>query len=263
LGKDLDKTGMFHADSMNSTYDALIDYKKKLQTVNIRAEDTIVTATEASRVARNAPEFFLKIKNELGFEVKTISGVEEAYFTALGVASGIEKNSMKNCVVMDIGGASTELIKLTLYPFKVESSISLGVGSVRAYDWKNSNIFEESLHKLLAQDLSLYETETIICVAGGMTSLAAMMLNKKYFIESEIDGVEFSAQEFIKFCDLIQIKSTEEINIEFPFLGKRSLVIKSAAEVAKNFILKLLVNKIKISTRGLRFGVVVSEGIQK
>ena len=73
LGKDLDKTKKFHTDSMNATYNALVEYKKELKKINIFPETVLVTATEASRVATNASEFFLKIKEELGFKITIIN----------------------------------------------------------------------------------------------------------------------------------------------------------------------------------------------
>ena len=54
LGRDLDKTKKFHPDSMQSTYEALLDYKIQLEKIHITPQEVLVTATEASRVALNS-----------------------------------------------------------------------------------------------------------------------------------------------------------------------------------------------------------------
>ena len=52
LGKELDKNKLFHADSMHATFEALKAYGIECDKYNIPSDEIIVTATEASRVAR-------------------------------------------------------------------------------------------------------------------------------------------------------------------------------------------------------------------
>lgn len=256
LGKDLDKTGIFNSDSMKATYDALIDYKNQLANIGIHPTDVVATATEAARVAKNSSDFFKKIKQEIGFEIKIISGEQEAYYTALGVASGLKTNN-DSCVIMDIGGASTEFILLNLKDQKIVSSISLPVGSVRATDWKNENIFNEKMNQLLATNLAEYKTDNLICVAGSMTSLASMYLGKKVFNDKEIDGLKINFNEFRKFSAELQRVSHSELLLNFPFLGKRAAMVSGGAKVAELFGEKLEIQSMQISTRGLRYGVLI------
>lgn len=255
LGKDLDKNKFFHPDSMKATYEALLDYKRKLEKINVEPVDVIVTATEAARVATNAKDFFSKIKNEIGFTVQIISGEQEAYFTALGVVSGVDIG-VNNLVVMDIGGASTELIKINKAPFQILSSISLPVGSVRATDWKKQNQFDVKMKELLSVSLTEYQTETMICVAGSMTSLATMILEKAEFNDREIDGIIIDIRKFENFKISIMSQTSDELLKKYPFLGKRAPMVAAGAEVAFMILDKLFVKNIKVSTRGLRYGVV-------
>lgn len=260
LGKDLDKTGVFCRESMDATFEALKDYKSELLKINFNIADTIVTATEAARVAKNSKDFFTKIKNELGFDIKIISGEEEAYYTALGVASGISAD-IDNCTIMDIGGASTEFIKLNLKPFKVVDSISFPVGSVRATDWKKEGIFDQKMQTILNSNTDYYNADVLVCVAGSMTSLASMYLGKKVFNDKEIDGMQIDFVEFRKFSNELQRTNVEELLLNFPFLGKRAPMVAGGAKVAELLGLKLKIKKMQISTRGLRYGVLVAGGI--
>lgn len=260
LGKDLDQNKFFHPDSMQATYEALRDYKNQLEQINVNISDVLVTATEAARVATNSGEFFAKIKNELGFTVQIISGDQEAYFTALGVVSGIESME-NNLVVMDIGGASTELIRIKKTPFKIISSVSLPVGSVRGTDWKRQNQFDSKMKDILTPDLEDYRAETMICVAGSMTSLATMLLGKIEFKDREIDGITIDIKKFKNFKISIEDQTSDELLKKFPFLGKRAPMVSAGAEVALMILEKLKVKKLQISTRGLRYGVVFQGSI--
>ncbi len=262
LGKDLDKTKNFHPDSMRATFDALSSYKTLCKKHGIPASSVLVTATEASRVAENAKEFFKKINSELGFETKIISAKGEAYYTALGVVSSLsQKNG--SIVVMDVGGASTELIKINLKPFSIVSSVSLPVGSVRAMDWRNTGIFEEKMNGLLATDLNNYHAESLICVAGSMTSLATMYLGLRAFEAEKIEGMKVSFENFVQFSNDLQKTNLENLNMLFPFLGKRAPMIGAGALAAQQIAGKLKVKNIVISTRGLRYGTLISGGIDE
>lgn len=262
LGKDLDETKRFHPDSMQSTYDALKKYKELLISIKFPLSDVIATATEASRVSTNSREFFKKIKEDLGINIQIISSDGEAYYTALGVVSSLS-NPSDNIVVMDIGGASTELISIKTNPFKIEKSISLPVGSVRATDWKNKNEFDSKIYEVLSPDLSQYDTETLVCVAGSMTALASMYLGQREYSDTKIEGMTISFKTFQAFAIDLEKTSTENLLMLFPFLGKRAPMVAAGARVAEILGTKLKIDLIKISTRGLRYGVVINGGIDE
>lgn len=256
LGKDLDKTKMLHPESMQATYNALLDYKEQLEQINIHPRQVIVTATEAARVATNSFEFFSKIEKELGFEITIITSKAEAFFTAYGVTSAVIGTD--SIVIMDIGGASTELIKVQMNPFIVIDSISLPIGSVRAADWLKENSFDKRTHEIFLNNFDPYETKTLLCVAGGMTSMAAMYLGLKEFDAAKIDGMNISFNSFKLFAGDLQKTNVENLLLLFPFLGKRVEMIAAASKVASMLGDILKIEKIQISTRGLRYGTILA-----
>ncbi len=262
LGRDLDITKKFHSDSMQATYDALKIYKDLLEKINFKIIDVIATTTEASRVSTNAREFFKKIKLELGFNIDIISSDGEAYYTALGVVSSLP-SAEGRIVIMDIGGASTELIMINSNPFKIEKSISLPVGSVRATDWKNKDEFDSKVYEVLSPDLSDYNTEILVCVAGSMTALASMYLGQREYSHTKIEGMTISFKSFQEFVLDLQKTTVENLLMLFPFLGKRAPMVAAGSQVAEIIGSKLNVDLIKISTRGLRYGTIISGGIDE
>lgn len=261
LGKDLDKTKQFHPESMKATYEALKDYKTQLEKISFDPSNVIVTATEASRVATNAPEFFQKIKNELGFNIIKISAKGEAHYTALGVVSAVD--SASDIVIMDMGGASTELILVQLHPFELKSTVSLPVGSVRATDWRTDGSFNKRIQEILNPDFKEYAAKNLVCVAGSMTSLASMFLGHNEFKDKEIDGLTIKFESFKEFSRDLQKTNVENLLLLFPYLGKRAPMVAAASAVAEMIGEKLSIETMQISTRGLRYGVLIQGGIDE
>ncbi len=260
LGKDLDKTKKFHPDSMDLTYKALKEYAELLKSRNFDLSKVLVTATEASRVAENASSFFEKIKNELRLEIKIINADGEAYYTALGVASSLSDISIPSAVIMDIGGASTELIKITLSSkFLIEKSISLPIGSVRATDWIKDNNHEIKWLDLKNKyAIKNYNTDCLICVAGSMTALGAIFFDLPNFESILIEGKKISKNKFIDFLNNLNLTTESELLSKYQFLGKRVYSIKGGIFVAASFINEVVNKEIMISTRGLRYGTFIA-----
>jgi exopolyphosphatase/guanosine-5'-triphosphate,3'-diphosphate pyrophosphatase len=263
LGKDLDKTGVFAKKSIKETEKALTEYVELLKGINIVPEDVIVTATEASRVAKNSHELFSKVKSELGLNVTIINGEGEAYYTSLGVTSQSELGE-EFVTIMDIGGASTELIKVRTRPFSVESSISLPIGSVRCTDWLKEKIFAQKVEEIFRNfDVTPYETDHLLCVAGSMTSLGSMIKGLTKFDSDQVNGTRISFSDFLKFTEKIKKRTPTELLLKFPFLGKRSKSIVGGAYLGEQMGKALKVNTFEISTLGLRYGTITAGGIDE
>ncbi len=264
LGKNLDEAKMFHPDSMDATFTALREYKVLLESNGFEVKETIVTATEASRVAKNAEEFFQKIKNELGFKITKISAAGEAYYTALGVVSSLNENQQKTVVVLDIGGASSELIKIQLHPFQILSTVSLPIGSVRATDWINDGSIDSKWHEIILKfSMSDYETKQLICVAGSMTSLGAIYFKLPVFDAEVLEGKVVGKNNFHQFLSsLIKIQPNDLLS-QYPYLGKRVNSISGGVWVANKIVEKVCQTELLISTRGLRYGTFISGGIDE
>ncbi len=66
--------------------------------------------TQALRVARDTGAFITEASSVLGIPVRIISGTEEARLTYLGCVRTLRRPAAETRLVVDIGGASTELI---------------------------------------------------------------------------------------------------------------------------------------------------------
>jgi len=256
LGRDLDKTGVFHTESMTNSFNVLSDYAAIAKSCGIDTGNIIATATEASRVAKNAPEFFSRVLNETGIEVQTITSAGEAYYSTKGIMFNSQFDEDEICV-MDIGGASTELIKLSTNENKIIQDFSMPIGAVRITNWIEDNCYEKNLNKVLSDfkhDLKKIKTKKLYCVAGTMTSVGCMVLGLKSFEEMKIHGLCIETVKILSMINSYKAFTKTDFLKEFPFLGKRAITIYGGLLVATNIFKELEVELVEISTYGLRYG---------
>ncbi len=258
LGKGLDQTGVFSEDSMLQTYNVLKRYLSKSREYHLSPSDVLATATEAARVAKNSKEFFATIKKDLGLEIKIITGNAEANLTTMGLLMDTHIHD-KVINVMDIGGASTELIKVSVPTKSIIHSVSLPIGSVRISDWINAGHYEAKFAKIMtdfSSELDTFVGDHLYCVAGTMTSLGNMSLQKKTFVEDEVHGMVLERSQIEALFRDYQSWSPDQLSQAFPFLGKRVMAMRGGLSLAYHLIQRLRVKRIQISTYGLRYGLI-------
>lgn len=100
------------------------------QMCRIMEADTILAvATAAIRNARNGPEFLDKVVRETDLPIQAISGETEAFLGYLGTINTID---VKDAVLFDLGGGSTEISLIRAR--RLVDSISLPIGAVNLSD---------------------------------------------------------------------------------------------------------------------------------
>ena len=265
LGRELDKNKVFHPDSMQATYEAIKAYAEECDQYEIPRENILATATEASRVAQNAPDFFAKIKSELGVTILPITSQAEAYFSTKGILFNTKFDS-EIITIMDIGGASTELIKVNTKNFNILESISMPIGAVRAAQWLEDGLFVQNLQKVFLDysiEIDKFQSKNLYCVAGTVTSLGNMHLQHKEFVEDDVHGLVLKTEDidvlFKKYSEL----KPDDFKELFPFLQKRSNSIRGGLHLVYHITHRLLVKEITISTYGLRYGTILEGKIKK
>ena len=265
LGKELDKNKAFHPDSMKATYEALKLYAEACDGFGVPRDRIIATATESARVAQNALDFFSKVETELGIKVTVITSEAEAYFSTKGILFDTKFES-EIITIMDVGGASTELIRVNTKNFQIVESISMPIGAVRSTQWLNDELFVQNLQKVFLDfrnEIDKFQTRQLFCVAGTVTSLGNMHLQRKEFIEDDVHGLVLKSEDvdglFKKFANYTPGEFLEL----FPFLQKRSESIRGGLHLVYHVIHRLLVKELTISTYGLRFGTLLEGKIKQ
>ncbi|MDB6250700.1 Ppx/GppA family phosphatase [Lactobacillus amylovorus] len=123
LSENMGKEMTLKEEPMNRTIQALKDFKTRYT----QYDNVVVkaVATAAVRGAKNQAEFLKRVKDEVGLDLQVISGSTEAYLDYIGVVNTLP---VRNGIIMDCGGASTELIWVQNGACK--ERVSIPVGSV-------------------------------------------------------------------------------------------------------------------------------------
>lgn len=265
LGKELDKNKVFHPESMDATYDAIKSYAEECDKHGIARDQIIATATEAARVAQNAVEFFAKIEQELGITITIITAEAEAFYSTKGILFDT-KFENEVITIMDIGGASTELIRVNTKSFQILETISMPVGAVRSTQWLDDQLFVQNLQKVFLDfrgELDKYQGKELFCVAGTLTSLGNMHLGHKEFVEDDVHGMILKSEEIDNLFKKYSNYTPEQFLELFPFLQKRSNNIRGGLHLVYHIVHRLLVKELTISTYGLRYGTLLEGKIRK
>jgi exopolyphosphatase/guanosine-5'-triphosphate,3'-diphosphate pyrophosphatase len=119
IGAGIDGRGFLTAPARRAALACLARFAERLSGFDASAVRAV--ATNAFRIARNAPEFLAHAERTLGFPIDVISGHEEARLIYLGVAHLLPPATEPRLVV-DIGGGSTEfIVGRGLEPLALES----------------------------------------------------------------------------------------------------------------------------------------------
>ena len=126
LGASVFETGIVSPEAMAATLRTL---KRFYKAVQLHGTDKVrAVATSAMRDARNSRAFQAWVRDETGWDVEIISGLEEGRLIHRGVVEN-EPGAGGRCVLVDIGGGSCEI---TVSEHKrIHETISLPLGAVR------------------------------------------------------------------------------------------------------------------------------------
>jgi exopolyphosphatase/guanosine-5'-triphosphate,3'-diphosphate pyrophosphatase len=113
--------------AIESACDCLARMNERLR--GMSSEHVRAVGTQTLRAARNLNEFLLEAQNALGYPIEVISGREEARLVFEGCMHTLPPSDARRLVV-DIGGASTELI--VGRGFAAEQAESFRIGCVNA-----------------------------------------------------------------------------------------------------------------------------------
>ncbi len=142
-------------------------------------------STAAVRQASNQQVFLNRVKQEVGLELQILSGRQEAYYDYLGVERTLK---MDHCLILDVGGASSELILVQRKQARDMISLPIGAvnlseqfklsGFVRAHDlFRAQSIVTERLNRI---PWLRFATRTPIVLLGGANRTLARMAQLRH-----------------------------------------------------------------------------------
>ena len=183
LGEGVDASGRLGDAAMDRVHAALAEYRELAERHG--ATRSLAVATSAVRDADNGDRFVDAVRERDGFDLRMISGAEEARLTFLGATAGRHAADGKTTLVIDIGGGSTEYV--TGEPGSPPSfHVSTRLGSVRQTERhlagdppapEELQALARAAREIVAAEVPQETRSSVgacIAVAGTATSLAAI-----------------------------------------------------------------------------------------
>jgi exopolyphosphatase / guanosine-5'-triphosphate,3'-diphosphate pyrophosphatase len=198
LGEGVDASGRLGDAAMERVHERLAAYAEKA--AELGASRTVAVATSAVRDSDNGEEFANQVRERHGFEMRVITGDEEARLTFLGATSGRDPADGPTLVI-DIGGGSTEFVVGTPGA-DPDFHVSTHLGSVRQTErhlqddppeHDQLNALSRAAAEIIEDGVPAGVREAVeagIAVAGTATSLAAIDQELEPYDPEKVHGYE-------------------------------------------------------------------------
>lgn len=230
-------------------------------------EEVWAVATGVLREALNSQNFLKRVKEEVGIEVRIISGQEEAQLTAAGVLS-VFPEADQGAVLFDIGGGSTEFVRFEKGDLEEVVSLPLGVVGLTEVFLKNDPPLDEEVgglrgvcRNILRKNLTRHDRlNALIGTAGTATTLAAMVKGMEDYRPEEINGTTLGRNWLETLTGhLLRLKTEERAALKGLEAGRADIIVAGCLLVLEimDFWDK---ETLQVSDAGLLEGVILKSG---
>lgn len=260
LGEGVSKTKSFAPAALERADSCLQKFAQRIK--QHKPDKVLAVATAAARDVENASEIE-KICTSHGIPLSIISGNQEALLTYTGAISSLKKKDNAYRAVIDIGGGSTEIIIGNESGTVWSHSFPLGgVKLTEKFITQHPVSLTETraLHSHILQclenheaDIKKFKIAELIAVAGTPTELAKMEIG--HFDVQKIDGYNFPLTRLKDMYKQLGDMSVQERIYKMGVSSGRADIIYSGLMILLEFIELFQLNELKVSTRGLRYGL--------
>ncbi|MBN9400117.1 MAG: Ppx/GppA family phosphatase ['Candidatus Kapabacteria' thiocyanatum] len=260
LGEGVDATGTISEAAVVRGCDILGRYAAIIRDMGVSRVRAV--ATSAMRDATNATEVRHRLEQALGWPIDVIDGEEEAGLTFIGTVGTDDRPA----TVIDIGGGSTEFVKGT--GGVVSASRSIDIGAVRCTERYLGTLPADrdailkargEIRTMISDIVTLIgDAGRLVGVAGTPTSLAAVDQGLASFDASRIDGYVLTAVRVHDRAEELLRYTLDEVRALPGVHPQRADILPAGALLLDEAMSVLGADSVTVSTRGLRYGVLLS-----
>lgn len=258
LSQKVDGQNLLTEEAFTSTLDTMRSFAHMCKIY--QADKTIAVATAAIRNASNGPELVAKVAEQTGIQLHIISGKTEAYISYLGVINTLD---VKNGIIFDLGGGSTELILFKNR--KILESVSLPLGAVNTTGMFNTrnemppNVYND-LSAFIMSRLAQYpwlkqSNLPLIGVGGTARTVAKIIQRAKKYPATKIHNYAYPVQTFRSFFNKLRLTNLEQRKKISGLSTERSDIILAGSSIISCLLEATGAKKLITSGCGLREGL--------
>lgn len=266
LGEGVDKTNAFLPSALERTFKAVDEYEKLLLKHNV--EHVRFVATSATRDAQNKAMFIKGVIDRLRIVPEVIAGVEEAALSFDGATRSLRQKHVAPFLVIDLGGGSTELVIGDKEP---TGAYSMDVGCVRMTERHTpggnpTKEQEEAIRtdvrnalKIAGTKVDWKSAQTVVGVAGTITTVAAHVLKLKTYDPDVLHGASMTAEQISQTAqDFITLTPSQRGAL--PYMHEGRIEVITAGSIVLDEVMKGIGAKTLIaSERDILDGVTWSQ----
>jgi exopolyphosphatase/guanosine-5'-triphosphate,3'-diphosphate pyrophosphatase len=229
-------------------------FAERLQ--DIPTENIRIVATATLRLAQNRDVFIEKANQLLGHKIRLLSGLDEAKNIYLGVAH--TSCAAKEKLVLDIGGASTEIIIGNGFDIHHAISIDMGCVTFNKQFFPDGTISQTGFDKAITQAKLLLASHTdkylkigwkvVLGGSGTMQALAEILMFQQ---QSAIISYQF-IKEMQK--QVLNFNNVKELKIG-GLVGERTPVFASGLTILIALFESFNIDQLQLSSGALREGL--------
>jgi exopolyphosphatase / guanosine-5'-triphosphate,3'-diphosphate pyrophosphatase len=287
LGEGVSTTGRLSEEAIERTIEALKICAGKMRRHRVHRAGLI--ATEACRLADNAPQFLSRVRKETDLDIQVVSRETEARLAVSGCSSLLDA-SCDLALVFDIGGGSSELIWLDLARHKssahtpgidrlevqrcIAAWTSLPVGVVTLAEryggaYVDASSFEamvgdvvallepfEAEHRL--RERIAHKSTHLLGTSGTVTTVAGVHLGLPRYDRKQVDGCWLEVSQAREVTRRL-LAETHAGRVAQPCIGKeRADLVLAGCAILEALLRTWPSRRLRVADRGLREGILAT-----
>ena len=272
LGEGISATGCISEAAIERAIAALSICRDKIR--SRKAKRLRLIATEACRAASNAETFRDRVAAETGIRLEVIDRETEAALAVIGCSPLLDPAG-RGAILFDIGGGSTELVRIERDPSHPGSpprigawmSIPLGVVTL-AEHFGGRNVTRQSYARMVgdvARHVGPFAAEHgadladmhLLGTSGTVTTLAGVYLNLPRYDRRRVDGVWMDDADMTGTIERLLGMSYEERAANHCISVERADLVLAGCAILDAIRQAFPLSRLRVADRGLREGMLV------
>ncbi len=272
LGEGISATGCISEAAIERAIAALAICRDKIKSRKARRLRLI--ATEACRAASNAEGFRDRVAAETGIRLEVIDRETEAALAVIGCSPLLDPKG-RGAILFDIGGGSTELVRIERDPFAREStprikawmSIPLGVVTL-AEHFGGRDVTAQSYAAMtaeVAKHVAPFAAEHsqdladmhLLGTSGTVTTLAGIHLKLYRYDRRRVDGIWMNDAEISATIARLLRMSYHERSANHCISVERADLVLAGCAILDAIRNAFPLPRLRVADRGLREGMLV------
>jgi exopolyphosphatase / guanosine-5'-triphosphate,3'-diphosphate pyrophosphatase len=272
LGEGIAATGCISDASIQRAIAALRICRDKIRFR--KAKRLRLIATEACRAASNADCFRDRVAAETGIELEVIDRETEAALAVLGCSPLVDPKA-RGAVLFDIGGGSTELVRIERDPNeerprpRIKAWMSIPLGVVKLAEHFGGRDVTPRSYARMVQEISKHVAPFakehganlrdmhLLGTSGTVTTLAGIHLDLPRYDRRRVDGIWMSDGEITVTIGRLLGMSYEERASNSCISVERADLVLAGCAILDAIRSAFPLSRLRVADRGLREGMLV------